>query len=85
MTTKILKLINILSYFTRAFALYLLYINSTFDFKGAFHFSLEMPFITSVIVAVIFLDYVGFKYYKNRKLNKVENDYVLRNGFLGKQ
>jgi hypothetical protein len=44
-----------------------------------------MPFITSVIVAVIFLDYVGFKYYKNRKLNKVENDYVLRNGFLGKQ
>jgi hypothetical protein len=85
MSSKILKLINILSYFTRAFAFYLVYINSTFDFNGAIHYNLEMPFITSVIVAVIFLDYIGFKYYKNRKLNKVENDYVLRNGFLGKQ
>ena len=85
MTTKILKLINILSYFTRAFALYLLYINSTFDFNGAFHFSLEMPFITSVIIAVIFLDYVGFKYYKNRKLYKVQNNNALSDSFIGEQ
>lgn len=85
MSSKILKLINILSYFTRAFAFYLVYINSTFDFNGAIHYNLEMPFATSIIVLVITLDYIGFKLYKNRKSNKAENNFALPDGFIGEQ
>ena len=85
MSTKIINLISVLSYFTRAFAIYLVYINSTFDFNGAIHYNLEMPFTTSIIVLVIILDYIGFKIYKNRKSAKVETNYVLPDGFLNEQ
>lgn len=85
MSTKIINLISVLSYFTRAFAIYLVYINSTFDFNGAIHYNLEMPFTTSIIVLVIVLDYIGFKFYKNRKSAKPEINYVLPDGFLNQQ
>ena len=85
MSTKIINLISVLSYFTRAFAIYLVYINSTFDFNGAIHYNLEMPFTTSIIVLLITLDYIGFKIYKNRKSAKVETNYVLPDGFLNEQ
>lgn len=73
MSTKIIKFINILSFFTRAFAFYLLYINSSFDFDGAIHYSIELPFVTAIIVGLIVIDYIGFKHYKNHIVNKFEN------------